>query len=53
MEKRLDTMEIKEELTKGDIQSLLRISKFFGDIYYFAIVGQLNNDEEAEQNKQS
>ena len=30
--KRIDTMEIKEELTKDDIQSILRASKLLSDV---------------------
>ena len=32
LEKRIDTMEIKEELTKSDIQSVLRMSKLLSDM---------------------
>ena len=57
LEKRLATMELKEELTKGDIQSILRMSKLLSDVsndfktYHFAIVDQLEEeeDEDAEQ----
>ena len=46
-------MELKEELTKGNMQSILRMSKLLSDLsndfknYHFAIVDQLENDEEA------
>ena len=49
--KRLDTMELKEELTKSDIQSDLRMCKLFSDVsnefktYHFAIVDQLDIDD--------
>ena len=54
LEKRLGTLELKEELTKGDIQSVLRMSKLLGDVsndfkmYHFAIVDQLESDQDAE-----
>ena len=32
MEERIGTMELKEELTKGDIQSILRMSKLLSDV---------------------
>ena len=50
-------MELNEELTKGNIQSNLRMSKLLSDVsndfktYHFAIVDQLDGheDEAAEQ----
>ena len=50
-------MELKEELTRGDVQSIVRMSKLLGDVcndftmYHFAIVDQLEEDTEeaAEQ----
>ena len=49
-------MELKEELTKGDIQSIMRMSKLLNDvsndfkIYHFAIVDQLEGvAEEAKE----
>ena len=45
-------MELKQELTKNDIQSVFRLSKLLRDVsndlktYHFAIVDQLQNDEE-------
>ena len=59
LEKRLETMEIKEELTKSDIQSVVRVSKLLGDVsndfktYHFAIVDQLENDEDAEAEQET
>ena len=59
LEKRIDTMEIKEELTKADVQSILRTSKLLGDVsndfkeYRFAIVDQLENDEDAETEQET
>ena len=47
-------MEIKEGLTKGNIQSILRMSKLLSDVSNdfkacpFAIVDQLEKEEEAE-----
>ena len=54
LEQRIDTMEIKGELTKADFQSILRTSKLLGDVsndfkeYHFAIKDQLENDEDVE-----
>ena len=50
--KRLDR-EPKEEMTRSDIQSVLRLSKLLDvsnglKIYHLAIVDQLNGEEEAE-----
>ena len=45
-------MEVKEELTKGDIKSILRMSKLLSDVskdfkmYHLAIVDQLEGDED-------
>ena len=47
-------MELKEQLTKADVQSILRTNNLLGDVsndfkeYHFAIIDQLENDEEAE-----
>ena len=47
MQRRMDTLELKEELTKSDIQSVLRMSTLLSDMsndfktYHFAIVDQL------------
>ena len=47
-------MEIREDLTKGDMQSILRMSKLLSDVsndfttYHFIIVDQLESDEEVE-----
>ena len=47
-------MEIKEELTKADVQSILRTSILLDDVkndfkeYHFAIIDQLENDEDEE-----
>ena len=57
LEKRIGTMELKEKLTKGDIQSVLRMNKLLGNVsndfkmYHYAIVDQLEGDAEeaAEQ----
>ena len=55
MEKRLDTLELKQEVTKSDIQSVLRLRKLLSDVsnefktYHFTIVDQLQDDEEAMQ----
>ena len=52
-------MELKEELTKADIQSILRTSKLLGDVsndfktYHFQIVDQLENDEDAEAEQET
>ena len=54
LEKRIDTMEIKEELTNADFQLILRTSKLLDDVsndfkeYHFAIIDQLENDEDVE-----
>ena len=56
-EKKIDTIEIEEELAKGDIQSILRMSKLVSDVsnefktYHYVIVNQIENqvDQEAEQ----
>ena len=61
LEKRIDTMEIKEELTKTDVQSILRTSKLLGNVsndfkeYHFAIIHQLKNDDDtnAEAEKET
>ena len=45
-------MELKKELTKGDIQSVLRMSKLLGDLsndfklYHYAIVDKLEGEAE-------
>ena len=52
LEKRIGTMELKEGLTKGDTQSILRMSKLLSDVsndfrvYNFAIVDQLEGEAE-------
>ena len=57
LERRLDTLELKQELTENDILSVLRLSKLFSDVsndfktYHFAIVDQLQDDKEAHQSK--
>ena len=33
LEKRIGTMELKEELTKGDVQSIVRMSKLLSDVH--------------------
>ena len=49
-EERIDTMEIKEELTEADVQSIRRTSKLLGDVsndfktYHFATVDHLARD---------
>ena len=54
LKKRIPTMEITVELTNADVQSLLRTSKLLGDVsndfkeYHYAIVDQLENDEDTE-----
>ena len=59
LEKRIDTMEIKEELSKADVQSILRTSKLTGDVsndikeFHFAIVDQLENGEDAETEQET
>ena len=46
-------MDLKQELTKNDIQSFLRLSELLSDLsngfktYHFTIVDQLQDDEEA------
>ena len=53
LEKRLDTLELKQDLTKNDLQSVLRLSKLLSDVsndfkmYHLKIVDQLQDDEEA------
>ena len=53
LEKRLDTIELKEELIKSDFQSVLRLIKLLSDVsndfktYHLALVDQLQDDEEA------
>ena len=55
MEKRLDTLELKQEVTKSDIQSVFTLRKLLSDVsnefktYHLAIVNQLQDDEEAMQ----
>ena len=52
LEKRLNTLDLKQELTKDDIQSVPRLSKLLSDMsndfnpYQLANVDQLQNDEE-------
>ena len=52
-------MELKEELTKSDIQSVHRISKLLSDVsnefktYRFAIVDQLDNYEVADSEQEA
>ena len=52
-------MELKEELTKSDIQSVHRISKLLSDVsnefktYHFAIVDQLDNYEVADSEQEA
>ena len=47
-------MEIKDKLAKGDIQSILTMSKLLSDMsndlkaYHLTTIDQLKNDEEAE-----
>ena len=45
-------MEIKEELTMGDIHSIIKMSKFSylsnDEIYHFTIVDQLEDNKEAK-----
>ena len=59
LEKRIDTMEIKEELTKADVQSIPRTSKLLGDVsndfktYHFATIDQIENDEDAETEQET
>ena len=54
LKKTIDTMDIKEELTDADVQSILRTRKLLGDmsndfkVYHFAIGDQLENDKDAE-----
>ena len=58
LEKRLNMMEIKEKLTKSVIQSILRLIKLLSNVsndfktyiymYHFALVDQLENNEEVE-----
>ena len=54
LKQRVGTMEIKEELTKADMQPILGMSKLLSDMsndfktYHFTIMDQLENDEEAE-----
>ena len=52
LEKRLDTIEFKEELTMGDIHSINRMSEFSyvsnDEIYHFTIVDQPEDNKEAE-----
>ena len=54
LEQRVVMMEVKEKLTKGDMQSTLRMSKLLSDMSndfktnYFAIVDQLDNEEQVE-----
>ena len=53
LEQRMATFEVKEELTLGKVQSVLRISKLLSDTsnnfkgYHFTIVNQIENDDEA------
>ena len=52
LEKRLDTLEHKQELTQNDIHSVFRLTKLLTDMCndfkacHFAIVNQLLDDEE-------
>ena len=54
LEKRIDTVEIKEELSKGDVHSILRTSKLLSDLsndfksYHFPMVDRFENDDDAE-----
>ena len=47
IQRRMDTLEFKEELTRSDIQSVLRMNTLLSDMsndfktYHFAIVDQL------------
>ena len=53
LEKRIGFLEVKEELTKSDKQSILRTSKLLADLsndfksYHAAIVDRLESDAEA------
>ena len=56
LEKRIEIMKLKQELPRGDVQSIVRMSKLLIDVnndfkmYHFAIVDQLEKDtEEAAQ----
>ena len=52
------SIELKEELTNSDIQSILRMSKQLSYMsnyfrtYHLVIVDQLDNDEEAESEQE-
>ena len=51
-------MEIKEQLTKGDMHSLLSMSKLLSEVsndfktYHFTVVDQLEMMKKQKQNKQ-
>ena len=53
LEQRMATLEVKEELTEEEVQSVLRMSKLLTDAsndfkaYHFAIIDQIENDDEA------
>ena len=59
LEKRVGTLELKEELTKGDVQSILRMSKLLGDVsndfkaYHFAIMDHIESDQDAEAEQET
>ena len=54
LERRTAKLESKEELTKADTQSALRMSKLLGDVsadfknYHFAIVEPIGNEDDAK-----
>ena len=54
LEQRIMLLEVKEELTEGDRQSALRMSKMINDVttdlktYHFTLIDQIEDEEEAK-----
>ena len=57
LERRIMLLEVKGELTEGDVQSALRMSKMINDVttnlktYHFCIVDQIEKEKKQRRNK--